>query len=335
MAMRRLFLGIVTALLLTTPARAADMAIQSWNTRWDPGAEDCARQLRPSLEVHRYDATTYVLREDLCATWEAPFLYLLVGDQRSLLIDTGDVASSTKMPLAKTVFDLILHSPRHSDRLLVVHTHRHLDHRAGDPQFQAFPRDITVVGYDINSVKKFYGFKAWPNGVAHIDLGHRVVDVIPAPGHNETHVVFYDEKTTLLFSGDFLMPGRLLLDDPAAAIASARRVADFVRNRPVAAVLGGHVEMNAAGDVYDWESTYHPNEHALALTKADVLALPAALAKFNGFYTRTGSFLVIDPMRDLLAAVIGVVVVFVAAITAVILGFRRWRRSQARARTAS
>jgi glyoxylase-like metal-dependent hydrolase (beta-lactamase superfamily II) len=34
--------------------------------------------------------------------------------------------------------------------------------------------------------------------------------VIPTPGHNATHVVFYVRITGLLFSGDFLMPGRLL-----------------------------------------------------------------------------------------------------------------------------
>jgi hydroxyacylglutathione hydrolase len=92
-------------------------------------------------------------------------------------------------------------------------------------------------------------------------------------------------------------------------------------------VLGGHIEMNAVGDVYEWESTYHPHEHALAMTKADVFALPATLAKFNGFYRRIDNFIMIDPMRDLMVAVIAAVVVFVLLMTAVILGFKRWRRA--------
>jgi glyoxylase-like metal-dependent hydrolase (beta-lactamase superfamily II) len=239
------------------------------------------------------------------------------------------------MPLAYNVFGLMLRSPLNPNRLTVVHTHRHLDHRSGDAQFAMFPKTVTIAGYDIDSVRKFYGFKNWPNGIARLDLGNRIVDVIPAPGHNETHVVFYDEKTALLFSGDFLMPGRLLMDDPAAYVASAERVADFVRNKPVAGVFGGHVEMNAVGDVYDWESTYHPHEHPLAMTKADVLALPATLSKFNGFYRRIDNFIMIDPMRDLLVAVIAVVLVFIALMTAVILVFKRWRRRQARVGAAS
>ena len=325
--MRSSFLILVAACFLAAPARAADVPVAPWNAPWDEGADDCTKHPHPPLEVRRYDAETFALREDLCATWEAPFMYLLIGDKRALLIDTGDVASLQKMPLAYNVFGLMLRSPLNPYDLIVVHTHRHLDHRSGDAQFATFKKNVTVVGYDIDSVKKFYDFKDWPNGVAHLDLGNRIVDVIPTPGHNETHVVFYDEKTGLLFSGDFLMPGRLLIDDTSAYVASARRVADFVRDRPVAGVLGGHIEMNAVGDVYEWESTYHPHEHALAMTKADVLALPVTLAKFNGFYRRIDNFIMIDPMRDLMVAVIAAVLVFVLLMAAVILGFKRWRRA--------
>jgi Metallo-beta-lactamase superfamily len=60
-------------------------------------------------------------------------------------------------------------------------------------------------------------------GIAHVDLGGRVVDVIPTPGHNETHVAFYDKRTGILFSGDFLLPGRLLIEDSAAYHKSAQR----------------------------------------------------------------------------------------------------------------
>jgi glyoxylase-like metal-dependent hydrolase (beta-lactamase superfamily II) len=334
--MRRLVLVLIALCVLAAPARAAkDMPIASWNAPWDEGAGDCSKHPHPPLEVHRYDAETFVLREDLCATWEAPFMYLLIGDKRALLIDTGDVADLHKMPLAYNVFGLMLRSPLNPTRLTVVHTHRHTDHRSGDAQFAMFPKTATIAGYDIDGVKKFYGFKDWPNGIARLDLGNRIVDVIPTPGHNETHIVFYDEKTRLLFSGDFLMPGRLLISDPAAYVASAARVADFVRNKPVAGVLGGHVEMNAVGEVYDWESTYHPHERPLAMTKADVLALPATLAKFNGFYRRIDNFIMIDPMRDLLVAVSAVVLVFLALMTAVILVFKRWRRRQARVGAAS
>ena len=172
--------------------------------------------------MHAYNPQTFILRENLCATFEAPFMYLLVGSARALLIDTGDIANPDQMPLEKTVMGLLPQDGPAKLPLLVVHSHRHLDHRAGDGQFQGVP-NVQVVGYDIDSVKRYYNFTDWPNGVAHMDLGNRIVDVIPTPGHNETHVAFYDRNTALFFSGDFLMPGRLLIDDTDADLASAKR----------------------------------------------------------------------------------------------------------------
>jgi len=67
----------------------------------------------------------------------------------------------------------------------VVHTHRHLDHRAGDGQFRNLS-NFEVIGFDLNSVRRFYHFSDWPNGLAEIDLGDRIVDVIPTPGPQRT-----------------------------------------------------------------------------------------------------------------------------------------------------
>jgi hydroxyacylglutathione hydrolase len=164
--------------------------------------------------------------------------------------------------------------------LLVVHTHRHLDHRAGDEQFPHLS-NVQVVGFDIDSVRHFYNFTDWPNGLAQINLGDRMVDVIPTPGHNETEVSFYDRNTGLFFSGDFLMPARLLVSDSSAYLASAQRATAFVRDRPISFVLGGHIELDADGETFPWESQYHPNEQVLQMTKDDLLALPAAIIELQ------------------------------------------------------
>jgi glyoxylase-like metal-dependent hydrolase (beta-lactamase superfamily II) len=271
--------------------------------------------------VHRYNATTYILREDLCRTFEAPFMYLLIGKTRALLIDTGDVADPNAMPLAKTVTALLPHGLP----LLVVHTHRHMDHRAGDPQFAKLP-NVQVVGYDLGSVKRFYNFTHWPDGVAHIDLGGRVIDVLPTPGHNETEVSFYDHNTALFFSGDFLMPGRLLVDDTGAYRASANRAIAFLKDKPVSAILAGHIEMTADGGLEPWESQYHPNERALPMTKADLQALPAALARFNGFYLQSGGFTMINSLNILETIGLGALIVIAGLIWFLIRFFRRRRR---------
>ena len=216
--------------------------------------------------------------------------------------------------------------------LLVVHTHRHLDHRAGDSQF-ANLHNVEVVGWDLDSVRRYYHFTDWPNGVAQINLGDRTVDVIPTPGHNATHVVFYDRNTGVLFSGDFLMPGRLLIEDSHADLASAKRIAAFVKDRPISYVLGGHIELDAAGETFPWESHYHPHEHALQMTKDDLLALPAAVSSFNGFYTRSGQFIIINPVRNLIVLTVVVGALLVALVMGLILYIRR-RRARHRASDA-
>jgi hydroxyacylglutathione hydrolase len=315
----------VAGVLMTSWCAWPQVAAGSLDVPWNEGAQDCKAHPQPPLEVHPYNPQTFILRENLCATFEAPFMYLLIGSTRALLIDTGDVSDPKQMPLAETVLNLVPGAGASKLPLLVVHTHRHGDHRAGDSQFANLP-NVQVVGFDLDSVRRYYHFTDWPNGIAQIDLGDRTLDVIPTPGHNATHVVFYDRNTGLLFSGDFLMPGRLLIDDAHADLASAERVSVFVKDRPVSYVLGGHIELNAEGETFPWESQYHPHERALAMTKYDVLALPAALGKFNGFYTRSGNFILMNPIHNLIALGVAGGVAPAAIVLGLILYIRRRRR---------
>lgn len=271
----------------------------SMDVRWNAGAEDCTATPQPPLQVHEYEPQTFILRQSPCADFEANFLYLLVGSDRALLIDTGAVADPARMPLAETVLGLLPERDGTRIPLIVAHSHGHRDHRAGDPQFAALP-SVQVVPADPASVQAFFGFDAWP-GTGRVDLGNRTVRVVAAPGHHPAQVVFHDDRTGLVFTGDFLLPGRLLVDDAAAYRASARRVVDFLGDRPVTHVLGGHIEMSADGELYPHGSHHHPGERRLALAKADLLALPMALEDFNGFYGRYGNFAISNPIHTLAA----------------------------------
>jgi hypothetical protein len=75
--------------------------------QWNIGAEDCAASPQPPLQVHSYEPTTFILRQSPCADFEANFIYLLIGADKALLIDTGAVADSKAMPLAKTIMELL------------------------------------------------------------------------------------------------------------------------------------------------------------------------------------------------------------------------------------
>jgi glyoxylase-like metal-dependent hydrolase (beta-lactamase superfamily II) len=322
MALKGALLALGT--LLITSAAGAQLVPGSVDFRWNEGAKDCKASPPLSIEMHSYNQETYILRESLCATFEAPFMYLLIGSTKALLIDTGDIADPHQAPLAQTVMHLLPGDGSAKLPLLVVHTHRHLDHRAGDAQFTHLS-NVQVVGFDIDSVRRFYNFTDWPNGLARIDLGDRTVDAIPTPGHNETEVSFYDGNTGLFFSGDFLMPARLLIDDSSAYLASAKRVAAFVRDRPVTFVLGGHIELDTAGETFPWQSQYHPHEHVLPLTKDDLLALPAAIGSFNGFYTKSGQFIMMNSMRILVAFAVLAGAVLIGLVLMLVLYMRRRR----------
>jgi hypothetical protein len=67
------------------------------------------------------------------------------------------------------------------------------------------------------------------------------------------------------------------------------------------------------------------------MTKADLLALPAAVRAFNGFYTRSGPYLMIDSVRVLIVEGLALFLVLVGLIVVVVVLVRR-RRAARRAR---
>src|SRR6266853_1324443 len=319
-------IGVSMFLLATTRAWSQPVT-GTLDVHWNEGAKDCTATPQAPLQVHTYEPQTFILRQSPCANFEANFLYLLLGSDKALLIDTGAVADPKKMPLAKTILELLPDKDHKKLPLLVAHTHRHLDHRAGDPQFASLP-SVQIVPIDLEGVRTFFGFTNWPNGIAHLDLGGRTVDVIPTPGHNPTHVAFYDSRTGILFSGDFLLPGRLLIEDAAAYHESAIRVVDFLKTRPLTHILGGHIELNTAGHAYRFGSHYHPIERRLELAREDLTALPVAFEGFNGFYARYPNYILTNPIHNLLAAAI----IAVAVLIFIVWGVRRLLRVRRRRR---
>jgi hypothetical protein len=128
------------------------------------------------------------------------------------------------------------------------------------------------------------------------------------------------------------MPGRLLIDDAGADLASAERAAAFVKDRPISFVLGGHIELNSAGATFPWGSQYHHHEHLLQMTKDDLLALPAAIRSFNGFYTVRGKFIMMDSIRIVITEAILAGIVFAVIVWMLVRYIQRRRRARRRIR---
>ena len=230
----------------------------------------------PALQVRRVDDATYVLRQSMGVTWEAPFIYLLLGARRALLLDTGDVASVGRMPLEPTVCALVEDWVRtHSVgdyELVVAHSHGHGDHVAGDIQFVG-RRDVTVVGVELQSVQAFFGIDPWPTGVATFDLGDRELLVTGAPGHDTRSIVVADPARALMFTGDTAYPGRLYVQDLPALQDSLDRMLALAERAGVETILGCHIEFAAGGREHPVGTRWHPGELPLPLTVADLRRL--------------------------------------------------------------
>ncbi len=81
-------------------------AASSLAVSWIHGAPARRRATDPPIQVHRYDEHTVILRPSKSVHYEAPFIYLLFGNDRALLLDTGATADPAKFPPRATVDQL-------------------------------------------------------------------------------------------------------------------------------------------------------------------------------------------------------------------------------------
>jgi len=178
--------------------------------------------------------------------WEETHCYLLEGDKRCLLIDTGlgicNISEEVKRLTSKPV--------------IAVATHFHWDHVGGHkyyPDFYiheaelhwlngGFPLSMETVremvadrcvlpeGFDVNAYELFQGV---PTRVLRdddvIDLGGRKITVIHTPGHSPGHMCFWEAERNSLFTGDLVYKDTLFAyfpsTDPQAYLKSLERVA--------------------------------------------------------------------------------------------------------------
>lgn len=209
-------------------------------------------------------ADTYILSE--YRHWEETHCYLLCGQERCLLIDTGLGICDIREAAA----------PLTSLPVSAVATHIHWDHIGGHkyfPDFYAhideldwlqghFPLSIDTVrdmvldrcdppkGFDISAYQLFQGMptRLLRNG-DRIDLGGRIITVLHTPGHSPGHMCFWEEARGWLFTGDLVYLDTLLAyypsTDPAAYLASLERVAAL----PVRRVFPGHHSLDISPEI--------------------------------------------------------------------------------------
>jgi glyoxylase-like metal-dependent hydrolase (beta-lactamase superfamily II) len=243
--------------------------------KWIDGTTD----QEPYTQVQTLDSDTFVIRQSVKTNFEAPFLYLLFGKDKALLVDSGAKDGRIRPAVDRLIADWLKAHHRSDIPLVVAHSHSHGDHIAGDAAFRERP-NTTVVGLKPTDVAGFFGIKSWPNDIATFDLGRRVLSIIPTPGHQSAAIMFYDPRLKILLSGDTLYPGRLYV--PVNFLADERasidRLAAFAAKHPIRAALGAHIEMNRTpGQDYGQAVLVHPDEHRLEMSPDSIAELQAGL----------------------------------------------------------
>lgn len=210
------------------------------------------------FEVYRPAPGVFAIYEPHQA--EETIGYLIVGQKRALLFDTGMGISDVK----KVTTELT------KLPILVLNSHTHDDHVGGNWEFD------TVYGVDTdftrNNAKgsredaqaeitpdqicgslpkgfdpKTYVTRPWKitayiHDGERFDLGGRTVEVIATPGHTPDAISLIDRASGLLFTGDTYYPAPIWLFRPEtnldAYAASIRRLAALAPQ--VKLVLGAH-----------------------------------------------------------------------------------------------
>ncbi|MDE6995669.1 MAG: MBL fold metallo-hydrolase [Lachnospiraceae bacterium] len=172
-------------------------------------------------------------------------MYLLVGDESALLIDTGCGACDLKGLVARLT----------DKSYRVVLTHGHLDHAGGIGAFDEvylgegdfeMAADIdteelrnyldtlgNMGGYDVYDYTRDNVQKPTklPNMIGihdgdRFELGNRSVLAIEVPGHTKGGICFLDEKTQIMFSGDACNCNLLVM---GTSVNTALRGLDYLK----------------------------------------------------------------------------------------------------------
>ena len=185
--------------------------------------------------------------------------YLLVGNDRAALIDTGLGMHDLRQCVEQhTSLDVV-----------VLQTHAHPDHAGASHQFDRvmahplavetlqrgwtndelrftiertfkgrdLPPDIVADEFEIPGCATVDAFEN--RGV--VDLGGRQIDVFFTPGHSPDSVCLLDLEAGLLFTGDSVAKTRIAIED---SVAFRRSILDIVRLAELSAGLyPGHGEV--------------------------------------------------------------------------------------------
>ena len=147
-------------------------------------------------------------------------IYLIKGDAKNVLIDTGTTSS---FPLLKSRLSEL--GLRVRDINLILLTHEHFDHIGATAFFHQravvaahslaankleLQDEFVTQNKYLNAPSKPFWVDIWLEDGALIDLGNYKLRVIHTPGHTSGCICLYEPSEGLLFTGDTVFAGGTL-----------------------------------------------------------------------------------------------------------------------------
>jgi glyoxylase-like metal-dependent hydrolase (beta-lactamase superfamily II) len=192
------------------------------------------------FEIYRIRPGVFAIYEP--KQFEEVISYLILGDRRALLFDTGlGVGKISAVVTRLTPLPVI-----------VVNSHTHFDHVGGNAEFRdIWNRDLSYTRKNMHGQTNVYSrdalaperlcgplpqgtdtrsfsIRQWKSTHAlrdreRLDLGGRVLEVLFTPGHTPDSVSLLDRRNGLLFTGDTFYLGPIYLFVPETGLATYTR----------------------------------------------------------------------------------------------------------------
>ncbi|MFF2793851.1 MBL fold metallo-hydrolase [Lysinibacillus xylanilyticus] len=248
--------------------------------------------------VNQIDNTTFAISE--YGHWEQVHSYLLIGEEKAALIDTG-----LGIDNIKRITDQLTNLP-----IIVLTTHVHWDHIGSHGEFKNIyvhkdeedwlvngikklsieqirkdvSRDITIPTPETFNPDTYKPFQGNPTGLLNdgdeIEIGNRKLTIYHTPGHSPGHISILDNSKGYLFTGDLLYDGTPVYaffptTNPVDLTQSLKKISNIPN---VTKIYGGH---NTIG--LDANLLQEVGNAVEELKEKDQVRFGTGIHKFKGF----------------------------------------------------
>lgn len=195
-------------------------------TGWVTSAQSVFKN--KDLEITRLEDRLWVVE-----TTDMTTMYIVEGDQKAMLIDTG-----TKCEKLNEVVRQITKKP-----LIVLITHIHGDHAGNMNQFE----EVYFHAADTVLLKAYPAYKGkvhYVNDGQKFDLGGKTLEISHMPAHTPGSVVVLDRKAGNCYSGDAFGSGQVWLQlrpySPMKTYVESCRRMEKLMDQGITKIYCGH-----------------------------------------------------------------------------------------------